>query len=60
MKEIKAKEGMFLTQSSEVNEGRIFITAIKGVGVNASDWRDAALEEKEEFEKALITKEEKE
>jgi hypothetical protein len=53
MKELKAREGYYLTQSADVaNEERTFITAIKGVNVNESDWRDATLEEKEEFEKA--------
>lgn len=51
MKEIKAKEGMYLTQVEEVGDERVFITAIKGVRVNESDWRDATLEEKEEWEK---------
>lgn len=51
MKEIKAKEGMFLTQANEVGENRIFITAIKGMNINLNDWRDATLEEKEAFEK---------
>ena len=46
MKEIKAKEGYFLTQSAEVaNEERIYISAIKGVNVNEDDWRDATSEE---------------
>lgn len=57
MKEIKAKEGMYLTQSSEVSEGRIYVTAIKGVNVNESDWRDATLEEKEAFDKAQKNRE---
>lgn len=51
MKEIKAKEGYYLTQANEV-EDRIFITAIKGVNVNESDWREATQSEKEEWEKA--------
>ena len=50
MIEIKAKEGMYLTQSADVGDSRIFITAIKGVNVNGSDWREATLEEKEKFE----------
>lgn len=54
MKEIKAKDGMYLTQSAEVsNEERTYITAIKGVNVNSKDWRDATEEEKESFEKAM-------
>lgn len=52
MKEIKAKEGYYLTQAAEVAiEERVFITAIKGVNVNESDWREATLEEKEACEK---------
>lgn len=53
MIEIKAKEGHYLTQSAEVGNDRIFITAIKGVNVSEADWRDATLEEKEEYEKSL-------
>ena len=53
MKEIKAREGYYLTQSAEVaKEERTYITAIKGVNVNESDWREATLEEKESFEKS--------
>ena len=52
MKEIKSREGYYLTQSANVaKEERIFITAIKGANINESDWREATLEEKEEFEK---------
>lgn len=48
MKEIKAKEGYFLTQSAEVaNEERIYVSAIKGVNVNEDDWREATIEEVE-------------
>lgn len=50
MKEIKAKEGMYLTQAAEV-EDRIFVKAIKGININEADWRDATLEEKLEYEK---------
>lgn len=53
MKEIKSREGYYLTQVEEVGENRIFITAIKGVNVNESDWREATQEEKNEFEKSL-------
>ena len=52
MKEIKAKEGMYLTQNKEV-EDRIFVTMIKGKNVNESDWRDATREEKEEYERRM-------
>ena len=52
MKELKAREGYFLTQSAEVaNEERTYITAIKGVNVNEADWREATQEEKDAFEK---------
>lgn len=51
MKEIKAREGYYLTQANEV-EDRIFITAIKGMNINESDWREATEEEKEAYEKA--------
>jgi hypothetical protein len=51
MKEIKAREGYYLTQSAEV-EDRIFVRAIKGANINESDWREATLQEKEEYEKA--------
>lgn len=53
MKEIKAREGYYLTQANEV-ENRIFVTAVKGMNVNESDWREATKEEKEEYEKNII------
>lgn len=53
MKEIKAREGYYLTQVEDVGENRIYVTLIKGVNVNESDWREASAEEKEEFEKKL-------
>lgn len=52
MKELKSREGYYLTQASEVGENRIFVTAIKGANVNKADWREATVEEKEAFEKA--------
>jgi hypothetical protein len=52
MKELKSREGYYLTQANEVEE-RIFITAIKGANINESDWREASAEEKESFEKAM-------
>lgn len=52
MKEIIAKEGMYLTQVAEV-ENRVFVTALKGVNINEADWRDATAEEKESFEKKM-------
>jgi hypothetical protein len=53
MKELKSREGYYLTQANEVGENRIFITAIKGANINESDWREASAEEKESFEKAM-------
>ena len=49
MKEIKAREGYYLTQANEV-EDRIFVTAIKGMNINEADWREATEEEKEAYE----------
>jgi hypothetical protein len=51
MKELKSREGYYLTQAQEV-EDRVFVTAIKGANVNESDWREATEEEKIAFEKA--------
>lgn len=51
MKELKSREGYYLTQANEVGENRIFITAIKGMSVNESDWREATEDEKVAFEK---------
>ena len=54
MKELKSREGYYLTQSADVaKEDRMYITAIKGVNVNEADWREATAEEKEEHEKQL-------
>lgn len=51
MKEIRATEGYYLTQSADVaNEDRIYITAIKGANINEADWREATQEEKDTFE----------
>ena len=52
MKEIKAREGYYLTQAQEVGDDRIFVTAIKGANVNPYDWREATEDEKVAFEKA--------
>ncbi len=57
MKELKSREGYYLTQANEVGENRIFITAIKGENVKESDWREATEEEKEAYEKAQEEKE---
>lgn len=51
VKEIKAKEGYYLTQVGEVGEERVFVTAIKGAGIDNLQWREATAYEKEEFEK---------
>jgi hypothetical protein len=51
MKEIKAREGYYLTQANEVGDSRIFVTAIKGMNVEESAWREATQEEKDAFEK---------
>ena len=48
MKEIHAKEGHYLSQTSENGE-RIYATAIKGANINESDWRDASQEEQEAY-----------
>ena len=53
MKEIKAREGYYLTQSAEVDD-RIFVTAIKGVNINEGDWKEVSMEEKQEFENNMI------
>ena len=55
MKELKAKEGYYLTQSADVAENeRVYVTAIKGANVNEADWReatDAEVAEWEEYKK---------
>lgn len=51
MKEIKAREGYYLTQVAEVGENRIFVTALKGANINEQDWREATVQEKEDYEK---------
>ena len=48
MKEIKAREGYYLTQVQDDVIDRIFVTIIKGKNVKEEDWREATLEEKEE------------
>lgn len=52
MKEIKAREGYYLTQVAEVGDDRLFITALKGANINESDWREATEDEKIAFEEA--------
>lgn len=53
MTELKSREGYYLTQAADVADGRVFITAIKGVNVREEDWREATAEEKEEYEKMI-------
>lgn len=48
MKEIKAKEGYYLSQTG-ANGERIYVTAITGANVNEADWRDASKEEQEAY-----------
>ncbi len=50
MKEIKARDGYYLTQRADV-ENRIFVKAIKGANIEESEWREATVEEKKEFDK---------
>ena len=52
MKEIKSTEGYYLTQVEEVGEERVFLTAIKGVNVNAFNWKEVPASEKEAWKKA--------
>lgn len=48
MKEIKAREGYYLTQNADVaDEDRIFVTAIKGANINEADLREATAEERD-------------
>ena len=51
MKEITAKQGMYLTQVVVQDEqDRMFITKLTGISVDALQWRDATPEEKLEWE----------
>ncbi len=47
MKEIKAREGHYLTQVGDVGTARVYITALKGANINEEDWREATAEELE-------------
>ena len=60
IKEIKAREGYYLTQVAEVGDDRQYLTAIKGVNINADDWRYADEEEKIAFEEEQKAKAEAE
>ena len=47
MKEIKSRDGYYLTQSADVaDEDRIFVTALTGANINDEDWREATVEER--------------
>ena len=59
MKEIKAREGYYLTQVGNVGSARVYITALKGANINEDDWREATEEEKNTFEEAMRAEEEK-
>jgi hypothetical protein len=50
MKEIKAREGHYLTQVGNVGTARIYITALKGANINEEDWREATEAEKMGYE----------
>lgn len=50
MKEIKAREGHYLTQVGNVGTERIYITALKGANINEEDWREATEAEKKGYE----------
>lgn len=56
LKEIKAPEGYYLTQVAEVGDDRQYLTAIKGVNINADDWRYADEAEKIAFEESQAEK----
>ena len=58
MKEIKAREGYYLTQVGNVGTARIYITALKGANIHEDDWREATEEEKNTFEEAMRAEEE--
>ena len=61
MKEIKAREGYYLTQVGDVGNDRLYLTALKGANINEEGWREATEEEKMTFEEAMTKKgEEKE
>lgn len=58
MKEMKAREGYYLTQVAEVGNDRLYVTALKGANINEADWREATEEEKNTFEEAMRAEEE--
>lgn len=50
MKEIKAREGYYLTQVGNVGSERVYITALKGANIHEDDWREATEAEKKGYE----------
>lgn len=56
MKEIRAREGYYLTQVAEVGDNRLYLTALKGANINEEDWREATEEEKIAYEEAQAKK----
>ena len=50
MKEIKAREGYYLTQVGNVGTSRVYITALKGANIHEDDWREATEAEKKGYE----------
>lgn len=50
MKEIKAREGYYLTQAAEIGDNRLFVTTLKGANINESNWLETTEEEKIAFE----------
>lgn len=49
MKELKSREGYYLTQIAKVGDDRVFVTAIKGANVNEADWREATEAERADW-----------
>jgi hypothetical protein len=60
MKEIKAREGYYLTQVAEVGNDRLYVTALKGANINEDDWREATEAEKMGYDEAQAKKSEEE
>lgn len=51
MKELKARNGYYLTQVEEAVEHRVYAKILKGASLNESDWREATKAEKEAWDK---------
>ena len=56
MKEIRAREGYYLTQVAEVGDNRLYLTALKGANIIEEDWREATEEEKMYYEESQTKK----